>query len=272
VQRTGIGPALRKARLLRGKSIEEASRETRIRAEYLQALERERFDALLGEVYVRGCLRSYSTYLGLDPGKLLSIYTREFGAPGPSLPNQPPGPPKDATPHPLHQRHSGRHLSWSFLIGVALLILAMLGAVGLLSRSKSAPPPQTLPSSQASIPILPPTVTLVVQAASPVIAVIQIDGGSPERFELRRGEGRSFEGSSSIDIRLDHGGSTAIIVNGHAIGRPGQAAAPYSAVFSPTDFRRSLSDSSPSPLVPSGSAGRTSCPYCASLWSPSWSS
>ena len=46
---TGIGPALRRARLVRGKSIGEASRETRIRAEYLQALERERFDNLLGD-------------------------------------------------------------------------------------------------------------------------------------------------------------------------------------------------------------------------------
>src|SRR2546429_6493907 len=52
VARTGIGPALRKARLTRGKSIEEASRETRIRAEYLQALERETFESMLGAVYV----------------------------------------------------------------------------------------------------------------------------------------------------------------------------------------------------------------------------
>ena len=52
VNATGIGPVLRKARLVRGKSIEEASRETRIRAEYLQALERERFENLLGDVYV----------------------------------------------------------------------------------------------------------------------------------------------------------------------------------------------------------------------------
>src|SRR5437899_1645495 len=57
--RIGIGPALRKARLLRSKSIEEASRETHIRAEYLHALEHEQFDALLGDVYVRAFLRSY---------------------------------------------------------------------------------------------------------------------------------------------------------------------------------------------------------------------
>jgi hypothetical protein len=71
---TGIGPALRRARLLRNKSIEEASRETRIRAEYLQAMERERFDDLLGDVYVRGFLRTYSSYLGLDAEKVVAIY------------------------------------------------------------------------------------------------------------------------------------------------------------------------------------------------------
>src|SRR5439155_26242886 len=76
----GIGPALRKARLLRGKSIEEAARETRIRADYLQALERERFEALLGDVYVRGFLRSYSTYLGVDAETLLTIYRDLLGA------------------------------------------------------------------------------------------------------------------------------------------------------------------------------------------------
>ena len=45
VQGIGIGPALQKARQMRGKSIEEASRETHIRAEYLQAMEGEKFES-----------------------------------------------------------------------------------------------------------------------------------------------------------------------------------------------------------------------------------
>src|SRR6266571_9253452 len=100
VQGTGIGPALRKARLLRGKSIEEASRETRIRPDYLSALEREQFDALLGDVYVRGFLRSYSTYLGLDSDKVLTVYNRAFG-PAQTLLAEPPAAPKRgaAIPH-----------------------------------------------------------------------------------------------------------------------------------------------------------------------------
>ena len=78
---TGIGPALRKARQTRGKSIEEASRDTHIRAEYLHALEREAFGSMRGDVYVRGFLRSYSTYLGLDSDKVLTVYSRRFGVP-----------------------------------------------------------------------------------------------------------------------------------------------------------------------------------------------
>jgi cytoskeleton protein RodZ len=72
---TGIGPALREARESLGKSLEEASRDTKIKVDHLQALERESFETLGGDVYVRGTLRSYSSYLGLDPDKVLSAYS-----------------------------------------------------------------------------------------------------------------------------------------------------------------------------------------------------
>src|SRR5204863_1478968 len=87
---TGIGPALRKARQTRGKTIEEASRDTRIRPEYLQALEREAFGSLRGDVYVRGFLRSYSSYLGLNPDKVVSVYVRSMGKAVDDVPEPPP--------------------------------------------------------------------------------------------------------------------------------------------------------------------------------------
>src|SRR5437867_718991 len=74
----------------RGKSIEEASRDTRIRAEYLQALEREAFGSLRGDVYVRGFLRSYSSYLGLNPDKVVSVYVRSTGKTVADVPGPPP--------------------------------------------------------------------------------------------------------------------------------------------------------------------------------------
>jgi hypothetical protein len=246
VQGTGIGSTLRKARLLRGKSIEEASRETLIRAEYLHALERERFEALLGDVYVRGFLRSYSTYLGLDADGILTVYTREFGRAKAALVKPPVAAvlaspsTRSHLPHP-HLPHLTRHyLTWPFMIGLAVLLLAMLGAVGLLARSRSVP--KSGPGQAgASIPVLPPHVTLDLQATAPVLAIVRIDGGRPQRFQLRTGEGRSFQGTSRIDLELDHGGRVMITVNGHSLGAPGRSRAPFVASYVPQDFRASPS-------------------------------
>jgi hypothetical protein len=235
VQGTGIGPTLRKARLIRGKSIEEASRDTRIRTEYLHALERERFDALLGDVYVRGCLRSYSTYLGLDADRVLTVYNRHFGAPRPA--------PEDLLSgrrRPLHRAgaRGGRHRpSWAVLAGAAVAILAVLGVAGLLSRARSSPPAESLTGPP---PVVAPdhsSVVVAIQATKAVGAAVSVDGARILRFLLRPDETRTFAGSASIEVVLDHGGMARLIVNGYSMGAPGRVAAPFTAMFGPESFR-----------------------------------
>jgi cytoskeletal protein RodZ len=73
---TGVGSALRRAREVRGLSLDEAARDTRLRTDQLDALERGDFDVLPGEVYVRASLRTYASYLGLDPDKVTDVYAR----------------------------------------------------------------------------------------------------------------------------------------------------------------------------------------------------
>jgi cytoskeletal protein RodZ len=244
VQGIGIGPALRKARQLRGKSVEEAARETRIRAEYIEALEGEEFDALLGDVYVRGSLRSYSTYLGLDPSKVLTIYNRHFGDPQPTLPSVAPAPirsPRSAHPHlPQLVRH---HPSWTFLIGVALLVLAVFAAAGLLSKSRGTPQAGT--GKGASIPVEPPTVQVDIHAIKPVRVTINADGRVTFQGIIHRNEARSFEGNDSIQVHLESGGVATITVNGHPIGKPGTPGVPLTAQYTPDSFRGSPSPSGP---------------------------
>jgi cytoskeleton protein RodZ len=76
-----IGPRLRAAREARNLSVEQAADDTRIALRFLQALEREEFDALPAPVYVRGFLRSYANYLGLEPQSLLSELEGEVAGP-----------------------------------------------------------------------------------------------------------------------------------------------------------------------------------------------
>ena len=235
VQAIGIGPALARAREQRGKSIDEASRETHIRAEYLAALEREGFDEMLGDVYVRGFLRSYSNYLGLDPDKVLTVYTEHFGGPHAVLPDPSPVP-RTLAPHPHLPSAVRHHPSWTFLVGVAALVLAVLAAAGLLSRSNTAPKTESLAQAQASIPVAPPTITVTLAALKPVNVTVRAGSEAPVTFLLRKGEGRSFTSTGAISVQLDRGAVTAITVNGHDLGKPGRRGAPFGASYRAADY------------------------------------
>jgi hypothetical protein len=242
----GVGPVLRKARLLRGKSIEEASRETRIRSEYLQALERDSFDALLGEVYIRAFIRSYSTYLGLDPSRVLEIYNRHIGVTAPQGRNGHLGPvsvPDRRDPIAPRPRH---HLSWRLLFAAALVVLGVFASVGLLARAQKPPGSNRVPPAQSGAPPSPERVSVGLKATGEVGATVWIDGGRPLRFVLREDEVRSLEGDSTIKLRLDRGGRARLTVNGHALGKPGTDDQPYSATFRSDSFRTGGPSPSPS--------------------------
>lgn len=69
-----IGERLEEARKAKGVSIREASEATKIRGEYLTAMEDNSFEISLPPVYVRGFLKNYAQYLNLDPQKVLTDF------------------------------------------------------------------------------------------------------------------------------------------------------------------------------------------------------
>ena len=71
-----IGNSLREARLRQGLDFPEIEQATKIRGKYLRALEEEQFELLPAQTYVKGFLRSYSDYLGLDG----QLYVDEFNS------------------------------------------------------------------------------------------------------------------------------------------------------------------------------------------------
>jgi transcriptional regulator with XRE-family HTH domain len=70
-----IGERLEEARKKKGISIREAAEATKIRGDYLSQFENNRFDINLTEIYVRGFLRSYASYLKLSGDKILNDYS-----------------------------------------------------------------------------------------------------------------------------------------------------------------------------------------------------
>ncbi len=73
----GLGTLLEKARLKQGLTIEEMSERTKIRPQFLQAIEVEDFDLLPGEAYVKPFIRTYAKALGLEDEILGDIGPRE---------------------------------------------------------------------------------------------------------------------------------------------------------------------------------------------------
>lgn len=76
-----IGSSLHEARVRGGLELAQVDADTHIRTRYLKALEDERFDLVPGPAYVRGFLRTYADYLGLDADLLVAEYNARFAPP-----------------------------------------------------------------------------------------------------------------------------------------------------------------------------------------------
>jgi cytoskeletal protein RodZ len=74
-----LGEKLRKLRSDKRIALNEVSRVTKIRLEYLQYLEEGKYDELPADVYVRGFLKSYGDFLGFDEQNLIKLFEKEKG-------------------------------------------------------------------------------------------------------------------------------------------------------------------------------------------------
>ena len=73
-----VGQILRNVRVKKNIPLHLASKETRIQQKYLEALEDNNWNSFSSKVYISGVLRSYSSYLGLDPDKVLAYFRRDY--------------------------------------------------------------------------------------------------------------------------------------------------------------------------------------------------
>src|ERR1700748_2658346 len=75
-----IGASLREARARRKLGYDQVEAETKIRAKYIRCMEDEQFGVLPSQTYVKGFLRTYADYLGLDGQLYVDEYNSRFTA------------------------------------------------------------------------------------------------------------------------------------------------------------------------------------------------
>lgn len=72
-----LGEKLKEVRSEKRLSLHDASRATKIQVKYLEKLEEGKFSELPADVYVKGFLKSYASFLGISEVALLKAYDRE---------------------------------------------------------------------------------------------------------------------------------------------------------------------------------------------------
>ena len=122
-----LGAWLRERREALGIGLEQAQTETRIRSQYIEALESEQYAALPDAVVGRGFVKNYASYLGLDVEEAARLYSAAV-APAREVVIAPAESNPFASgafePMALH-KIPGRARGWLWLVPVVLLVAGL---------------------------------------------------------------------------------------------------------------------------------------------------
>lgn len=147
------GSILRRCREYHGITLEEASETTKIGISHLKALEDDQISEFANQAYLKGFLRIYATYLGLNSEDIARMYGKLFGVQGDKTDPAGITPPKS--------RPQRRMISLKKLMFPALLLVLILITATFFKR----PPTPVVRQAQVTAPATPPVQTGTVQNA-----------------------------------------------------------------------------------------------------------
>jgi hypothetical protein len=238
-----IGNSLREARLRQGVDFVEAEQATKIRPKYLRALEEERFELLPAQTYVKGFLRSYAEYLGLDGQLYVDEYNSRFATGEDDAPLRPRRSPAGSPGH--------RQVESSVLL-VALAGIAAVTALVIVAWKWGGSDAERIPGAQvgglgnrpAATPRTPPAgqtpaakrwIALQLTAAGGDSKLTVYRGSASGRLlfdgTLERGKRQQFTGRR-LWILVAEPRNLAARINGRLVGLPGDGSAPIVATAS----------------------------------------
>ncbi len=241
-----IGTILKKSRESKGLTLQQIEDETNMRWKYLEALEEENYDVIPGQAYVRGFLRNYAAFLGIEPEEMLEIYRLETEINAPKE--------HEANPARKNQskvNHNGKQMP------ITLLGIMLVGVIGVGSwfvwqnnlqpqskspvgqeKSITKPPAAEVPIAKPkpanetpNTPTQPQTqppgaiaqgVALKLTASNGQcwIAVVA-DGQKVYEGFINNGEVKAYNAKTKIAIRYGNAGVVDVQFQGKDLGKVG---------------------------------------------------
>jgi cytoskeleton protein RodZ len=222
-----VGELLRREREAQGKSIEDVAKVTRMSAQTLTAIEEDRFGALPAPVYVKGHLRTYARFLGLDEDEIIQRYMRSTQQHEPTELDE-----WDAVELELHEeeRHATRRNAWIAVAVVAAGLILFFGPRLWSHRSPSSTvgggdvPVVTEPSREAASEdtmIEWHRLELMAVAMERTWVRVSVDGTPVSDLTLEPGDRRRWEADESFELDVGNGGALELYLDGEYLGMAG---------------------------------------------------
>jgi cytoskeletal protein RodZ len=208
-----LGEFLRRERELRHISLDDVAERTKISRRYLEAIEQGRYDRLPGETFVRGFIRSYARFVGLDPEDTLLRYNQaRVVQEGPPL--------RTERTSPTRRAWDERSLLWLLVAGVVVVGAMLLGIVGFLEgphllQSKSSPSVEV-----GKVPIRSEPLILTVIADADTWVRVTIDDRDVQDILLRAGQSARWMGQERFLLSIGNARAARLQLNGRELPIP----------------------------------------------------
>ncbi|MGB8910058.1 MAG: RodZ domain-containing protein, partial [Candidatus Cybelea sp.] len=220
-----LGERFRAAREARGLSLSDVAEQIRIRALYLAAIEDERWNAIGAAVYIRGFLRTYARFLGIDPEEAVAAFNRTQ-----------PAPAAVSAPEPAREPGSSRRgplLIW-IASAVAVLLIAFVvyneltmrgtqvAANAVPASSAPSPPAANTPGPVVRAPAVVKADSLAVVLSAPSWLRVTVDGNVSMEGTFPAGTSKTFHGKNAL-VRIGNAGGVEVFVDGKDVGKLGSS-------------------------------------------------
>lgn len=214
-----IGNSLREARLRREIDFADAEHGTKIRGKYLRALEDERFELLPSHTYVKGFLRSYAEYLGLDGQLYVDEYNSRYISGDEDAPAHTPRRVPAARARRAERRESNVVLLALISIGLITALVIAAWRFGNTERQDVPGLQQQTPAAQQA-PQAAGSVRLELQATKGdsymIVKARSANGDTLYQGTLERGQRQRFDGSV-LWLRLEKPANVTVKLNGNRV-------------------------------------------------------
>jgi len=234
-----LGEEFRAARVARALSLSDVSEQIHIRSVYLEGIENGDWSSIGAPVYVRGFLRTYARFLGLDPEAAVAAYAARSGtsavtptAPARSVPISMRSQ-SARTSTPTSKRSGGVPPVLAMLSVVAVLVIGAVVYLALAppgADSKRARVVDAVSAPPVAV-VAAPTAVATVAAVRPSLGVrltqsswlrVVVDGRPIVEGIYPAGTRKAFSGGT-IDVRAGNAGGVDLVRNGKPLGPMGPA-------------------------------------------------